>query len=567
MKGDMKADEVKEILDVAAGRKKAELVLKNVEIVNTLTEEIEKGDIAVHRGIIAGVGRYSGVREIDCSSLYAVPALIDAHTHIEMSMLTVSEFARLVVPRGTTSVIADPHEIANVLGSEGVKLILEEAKHTPLKVYCMIPSCVPSSPLETSGGRIDEEDIRELLKMDNVLGLAEVMNFPGVVNGEDDILAKIFAARGHVIDGHFPCSDEYWLNAYISAGIMSDHENVDIEGARRKLRRGMWVMIREGSAARNLHALRDLAKGSGSRRAMLVTDGDRAVADIIREGYLDHVFRRAVEEGIDPIRAVQMLTLNPAEYYGLNAGMIAPGKAADIVLLRNLERFEVSRVLVDGKDPEFGRFEYPEFAKNTVKARKIRREDVRVKNGSRLRVIEVVDGEIVTEESTENVEGMDVNSSEELRRRDVLKAVVVERHTGSGRVGVAFVRGFGLKKGAIAQSIAHDAHNIVSVGVGDEDICKAVNAVIDMQGGIAVFDGAKIKGLQLRIAGIMSDAGAEEVAERLDELHEMVSGMGCRLRSPFIALSFIALPVIPKLKVTDLGLVDVERFEVVEPVE
>ncbi len=548
-----KIAELKRLIEVAKGERRAEIVIKKAEIVNVLTEEIYTADIAIFNGIIAGVGSYSGIKEIDARNLYAVPGLIDGHTHIEMSMLSVSEFARLVVPRGTTCVVADPHEICNVLGKEGVKLILEEAKRTPLRVYCLVPSCVPSSPLETSGAVIEASDIAELLKLDGVIGLAEVMNFPGVINCDDEVLKKIVAAKDYIIDGHSPKLSGRELNAYIAAGIMSDHESTSADEALEKLRLGMHIMIREGSAARNLAALKSLA---GNRYTMLVTDGDRSVVDILREGYLDYVFRRAVEEGIDEITALQMLTLNPAEYFRINAGLIAPGRFADIVLLKNLRKFDVKSVLTAGREPEFKEFEYPEFVKNSVKAKKVSPDMLKMGSG-RARIIEVYDGEIVTGESVEYVDGIDV-------QRDILKAVVVERHKKSGRIGKAFVRGFGLKRGAIAQSIAHDAHNIVAVGTNDEEICRAVNAVIDMQGGIVVSDGNEIEALQLRIAGIMSDERAEVVAEKLERVERKIRQMGCKLKSPIITLSFIALPVIPKLKVTDLGLIDVEKFEVVD---
>ncbi len=347
-----------------------------------VNEEIFEGDIAVAEGFIAGIGRYSGIEECDATNLVAVPGLIDAHTHIEMSMLTVSEFAKLVVPRGTTGVIADPHEIANVLGKDGVKLMLEEAKTAPLRFYCMVPSCVPSSPLETSGAKIGVEEIKELLEEEDVLGLAEMMNFPGVVSAEREVLEKIVLAK--IVDGHAPGLSGKKLNAYIAGGASSDHETTSFDEAKEKLRLGMWVIIREGSAARNLSALRDVA---GNRHTMLVTDGDRSVKDIIEEGYLDHVFRRAIEEGVDEIKALQMLTLNPSEYFGINAGLITPSRVADIILLKNLRKFEVKEVVVGGRKPEFKRFKHPGWAKKTVKAGKISPENIQLKTG-RVRVIE-----------------------------------------------------------------------------------------------------------------------------------------------------------------------------------
>ncbi len=541
------------IIEVARGDRRADIVLKNVQLVNVLTEEVYESDVAFCDNIIVGVGRYSGIKEFDCRGLFAVPGLIDAHTHVEMTMLSLSEFSRLVVSKGTTAVVADPHEIANVFGIDGIKMLIEESKSTPLRFYCLIPSCVPSSKLETAGAEIGVKEIKELMKFEQVLGLAEVMNYPGVLNCEDEVLQKILAAEGKIVDGHCPLLSGEKLNAYISAGVYSDHEATRLEEAKEKLRLGMRIMIREGSAARNLRALKSLIP---NRYLMLVTDGDRSVLDIINEGYLDYLYRRAIEEGIDEFHALQMLTINPAEYFGINAGLIAPGRFADVVLLKNLKKFEVKKVFVDGRIPEFKSFEYPEWVKKSVKAKKITLKDVELRPG-KARVIVVYDGEIITGEVVEEVEGIDVS-------RDILKAVVVERHGKTSNIAKAYVKGFGLKRGAIAQTIAHDAHNIVAVGASDEDICKAVNSLIDIQGGIVVCDGKEVIALPLRIGGLMSDEKAEVLAEKLEKVENKIKELGCNLRSPIISLSFIALPVIPKLKLTDLGLVDVEKFEIVD---
>ncbi len=550
------------IIDVALGKEKADLVIKNAEMVNVLTEEFIQADIAICGDRIAGIGRYDGIEEIDANGLYAVPGLVDGHTHIEMSMLSVTEFARIVVPKGTTSVIADPHEIANVLGKDGVKVLLEEAKTTPLKVFCMIPSCVPSSPLETSGAVISSDDVAEMLEWENVIGLAEMMNYPGVIYKDPEVLKKIevVKAKQKPIDGHCPMLRGKELNAYISAGIGSDHESISEEEAMEKLRLGMRIMIREGSVARNLKALLNIAK-KAYRWCMLVTDGDRTTKDLIEQGYLDYVYRRAVEEGVDPIKALQMCTLNPAEWFGIPAGLIAPGRFADIVLLKNLEKFEVVKVVANGKVVgEIEKtYEYPEFVKQSVKLKKpIEPKDIAIEGKGMARIIRVIEGEIVTEENREYVEGIDVG-------RDILKIVVVERHKATGNIGKGYIRGFGLKKGAFASSVAHDAHNIVAVGTNDEDICKAVNRIAELQGGIVVVADGEVKAeLQLNIAGLMSEERAEVVAEKIDKIHEEIRKLGCSLKSPILALSFMALPVIPKLKVTDLGLVDVEKFEVTD---
>ncbi len=545
---------LKSLIDVAAGRKKADLVIKNANIVNVLTEEIYEGDVAIFKDRIAGIGNYNGIEEIDASNLYAVPGLIDGHTHIEMSMLSVTEFARIVVPKGTTSVVEDPHEIANVLGKDGIKVLLEEAKTTPLKVFCMVPSCVPSSHLETSGAVIDADDVDELLKIEGVIGLAEVMNFPGVINKDEEVIKKIISAKDHPIDGHAPLLSGRELNAYVSAGIGSDHESIDYNEALEKLRLGMRVMIREGSAARNLY---NLIKLAGNRYTMLVTDGDRTIKDLIEQGYLDYVYRRAVEEGLDPIKALQMCTINTAEWFGIDAGLIAPSKFADVVLLKSLEKFEVVKVIANGKVVgEIKRgFSYPDFVKKSVKVKKLSKEDIKIEGSGKARIIKVIEGEIVTDEEIEHVEGIDVN-------RDILKIVVVERY-GKGNMGKAYIKGFGLKKGAFASSVAHDAHNIVAVGTNDDDLCLAVNRVAELDGGIVVVDKDVKAELRLNIAGLMSEERAEVVAEKFEKINTELRKLGCRLKSPVFALSFMALPVIPKLKITDLGLIDVEKFEVV----
>lgn len=545
---------LKSLIDVAAGRKKADLVIKNANIVNVLTEEIYEGDVAIFKDRIAGIGNYNGIEEIDASNLYAVPGLIDGHTHIEMSMLSVTEFARIVVPKGTTSVVEDPHEIANVLGKDGIKVLLEEAKTTPLKVFCMVPSCVPSSHLETSGAVIDADDVDELLKIEGVIGLAEVMNFPGVINKDEEVIKKIISAKDRPIDGHAPLLSGKELNAYVSAGIGSDHESIDYNEALEKLRLGMRVMIREGSAARNLY---NLIKLAGNRYTMLVTDGDRTIKDLIEQGYLDYVYRRAVEEGLDPIKALQMCTINTAEWFGIDAGLIAPSKFADVVLLKSLEKFEVVKVIANGKVVgEIKRgFSYPDFVKKSVKVKKLSKEDIKIEGSGRARIIKVIEGEIVTDEEIEHVEGIDVN-------RDILKIIVVERY-GKGNVGKAYIKGFGLKRGAFASSVAHDAHNIVAVGTNDDDLCLAVNRVAELDGGIVVVDKDVKAELRLNIAGLMSEERAEVVAEKFEKINTELRKLGCRLKSPVFALSFMALPVIPKLKITDLGLIDVEKFEVV----
>ncbi|MBC8520646.1 MAG: adenine deaminase, partial [Methanomicrobia archaeon] len=529
-------------------------------------------DIAIARGLIVGLGRYEGREEIEAKDNYAVPGLIDGHTHVEMSMLSVSEFAKAVVPRGTTAVVADPHEIANVLGIEGIRAILEEAKATPLKVFCMAPSCVPSTDpsleLETPGARIGHEEIKELLQMEGVIGLAEVMNYGGVITKEEEVWKKIEVAKQlkTPIDGHAPLLSGKELNAYVLSGVGSDHESVSHDEAREKLRLGMRVMIREGSVAKNLKNIAPLLKSVDTRNCMLVTDGDRTPLDLKEEGYLDHVLRRAIEEGIDAVKAVQMCTINPAQWFKLDGflGCISPGKIADIVLLKNLEKFEVAKVIVNGKT-EFAsrtgydhKHFYPEYGES-VRIKQVKPEDFEIKleRARKVRIIGLIEGELLTEEIIEAISGIDI-------ARDILKIAVVERHHHSGNMGLGFVKGFGLKNGAVASSIAHDSHNIVVIGTNEKDMAFACNRLKKIGGGIVLCSGCEVKSeLELPIAGLMTDKGLDYAVKKQKDMDDKISEMGCKLRAPFITLSFLALPVIPALKITDKGLVDVEKRRIV----
>ena len=491
-----------------------------------------------------------------------------------MSMLSVSEFANAVVPRGTTAVVADPHEIANVLGIEGIRAILEEAKATPLKVFCMAPSCVPSTDpslgLETPGARIEHEEIKELLLMEGVIGLAEVMNYGGVITKEEEVWKKIELAKQlkTPIDGHAPLLSGKELNAYVLSGVGSDHESVSHDEAWEKLRLGMRVMVREGSVAKNLKNIAPLLKSVDTRNCMLVTDGDRTPLDLKEEGYLDHVLRRAIEEGIDAVKAVQMCTINPAQWFKLDDffGCISPGKIADIVLLNNLERFEVAKVIVNGKIlTEFAsrtKYDYKHFYPGygeSVRIKQVKPEDFEIKleRAIKVRIIGLIEGELLTEEIIEAISGIDI-------ARDILKIGVVERHHSSGNTGLGFVKGFGLKNGAVASSIAHDSHNIVVIGTNEKDMAFACNRLKEIGGGIALCSGCELKSeLELPIAGLMTDKGLDYAVKKQKEMNDKISEMGCKLQAPFITLSFLALPVIPALKITDKGLVDVEKGRIV----
>lgn len=562
--------ELSKIIKYARGEEEVDLLLKNVRLVNVLSGEIHLTNVAVARTRIVGFGEYRAKEVLDLDGYYLCPGFIDGHVHIESSMLTIPEFARVVVPHGTTAVVIDPHEIANVLGLDGIRYMLESSKYNPLSVYVMLPSCVPATDMETSGSQLASYDIAPLFGNPWVLGLAEMMNYPGVIFGDGEVLAKIASARGHPIDGHAPGLSGKDLAAYIAAGIGSDHECTTLEEAREKLRMGMYVMIREGSTAKNLRDLLPLVTPANARRMMFVTD-DRHPGDLIREGHIDHVIRLAIDQGIDPVLAIQMATLNPAEYFGLkDLGAIAVGRQADMVLFDNFKDFRILKVWRAGtlvaEDGKIIPWERPSRPIPLRSSMNIKWEGVDFRipaQSSKVKVIEVIPGQIVTRKlvtEAKIVDGYAVSDVE----RDILKIAVIERHTASGNMGKGFVKGFGLKKGAIASSVAHDSHNIVVVGVSDEDMMRAVKEIEAMKGGlVAVADGQVLARLPLPIAGLMSEKSAYEVEAELEELLRATKTLGCVLEEPFMALSFLALPVIPELKLTDKGLVDVTEFRFV----
>jgi adenine deaminase len=557
------------------GERPADLVLKRGRVVNVFSREATVADVAIHDGVFVGVGQqYHGGAEIDLTGRFVVPGLIDGHIHIESTMMTPPRLAEALVVHGTTTLVSDPHEIANVMGMAGIRYMLTESESVALDVFFMAPSCVPSSHLETSGATLDAGGLRQLLGHPRVLGLGEVMNFPGLLAGEKDLIEKTLLFKNRLIDGHCPGLMGPLLQGYVTAGIRSDHETADPQEAIEKIRAGMMVMIREGTSAKNLSDLLPVATPSNLAQLCFVSD-DLHPEDIVERGHLDFVLRKAVSEGLDPVDAIRMVTINPARYFGLkDRGAVAPGLNADCVVFEDLKEFRVSAVFKNGKSifrdgrptQFFQRREgRPASPFGALNIGDLRPEHFRVvAAGRRARVIGIVPGQITTKAEVVEVTGSDGWVTAD-PQRDILKLAVVERHHGSGRVGLGLVKGFGLKRGAIASSVAHDAHNIIAVGVTDQALSRAVHEVASMGGGIAVVSGDRTQAkVVLDVAGLMSEEPAHVLAARVGEAKNSVRALGCRLDAPFMSLSFLALPVIPELKLTDLGLVDVTRFEIVD---
>jgi adenine deaminase len=563
--------ELTQTIQIANGTVPADMLITNGKVVNVFSGEIYPADVAIAGGWIVGVGeRYEAREVIDVGGRYICPGFIDAHVHIESAMVTPHEFARAVLPHGVTTVVTDPHEIANVLGLEGIRFMLNNAKYGPLNMFVNASSCVPSTEMETTGARLEFYDLAPLLREPWVIGLAEVMNYPGVVNGDARVLEKIRAFEGRVIDGHCPGLSGKGLNAYVAAGVMSDHECSSVEEAREKLRLGMTIFIREGTPARNLRQLLPLVRTENERRICLCTD-DRSPVDLIDQGSIDHLIRLAVAEGLDPVTAIRLGTLNPAEYFRLNKrGAIAPGCHADLVVFSDLNDLRPEQVYRDGRlvaqDGMMLSWEWPAqrvTLRDTVNIDWGKVSFAIPLAGTRVRVIGIIPDQIVTEHllAAPRAEGGYALADPE---RDLLKMAVIERHRATGNVGLGFVRGLGLKSGAIASTFANDHHNIVVIGADDQSMFTAVRAVAATHGGMCVARGDSVLAqVPLPIAGLMSDQPIEVVRRQMDNIIATARQLGTSLNDPFMTMSFLALPVIPSLKLTDQGLVDVDRFELV----
>ena len=558
------------IINTARGFEKADLVIKNANIINVLSEEIYQADIAIKDGIIAGVGNgYFGEKEIDINGAYVSPSFIDGHVHLESTMMLPREFAKIVLPAGTTTVIIDPHEISNVLGLHGISFMHEVVKDLPIDVYTMLPSCVPATPFETSGFDLTSYDLSLLIDKPWVLGLAEMMNFPGVLNQDKNVMAKLELAKSYnkCIDGHAPYLSNKDLCAYIASGVKSDHECTTPEEAIEKMRLGMYIMIREGTAAKDLEALIPVLQECNTRKCIFVTD-DRHPADL--KEHINGMVRRAVKAGVPPVKAVQIASLNTAEYFGLkNLGAIAPGYKADMLILPDLKTFKPDIVIKNGqiavengnivsKIPEKTAIE----TRNSVNVRWITPEDFVIKTeAAKVQALEVIPNQLITKSVVSEIKIQDGNAVSNIEN-DTLKICVIERHRATGNIGKGFVKGFNLKCGAIASTVAHDSHNMIVIGTNDDDMYTAAVALIKCQGGkVVVKDGEIISSLPLPIAGLMSDRDFDFVINKCHELNQAAHSIGCKLEDPFMTMGFLSLPVIPELKITDKGVFDTNKLD------
>lgn len=563
----------KSMSNIARGLEPADLVLKNCQIINVFNSEIENNDIAIHNGIIVGIGSYSGKNEINMKNKYVSPGFIDGHVHIESSMLTPSEFSKLVIPKGTTRVIADPHEMANVKGVKGLGFMLKSSLDTPLNVHIMIPSCVPATSFETSGSTIDSEDIYSLRDREGILGLGEVMDYPGVIHAEKSVMDKLNIMQNHVIDGHAPNVYGKDLNSYLLKHIQTDHECTTKEELQEKVKRGMYIHLREGSATRNVAVLSKGVTDKNSHRLMFCTD-DKHPMDIVEEGHINYNIKIAIENGVNPITAIQMATINIANCYKLKQiGAIAPGYVADIISFDNISDIQPDHVFINGelvaKDNKV-LFETHKFENiHVIDSVNLNTEDINLDlhlKSNQVRVIKLVENNVVTKEvhrtvTTDN--GLYINNPKD----DVLKIAIVERHHYTKNIGLALLEGYGLKNGAIAMTIAHDSHNLVVVGDNDKDMIKAIKEIKRIQGGITIVSNNKvIDSLQLEIAGLMTNHDYKVVEQKLKEMNKAARLLGITeaVDDAFLSLAFMSLPVIPELKITDKGLFDVVQFKPVD---
>jgi adenine deaminase len=555
-------------LSIARGESRAELLFKNARVVNVFSGEIHQTNVAVEDGRVIGFGDYRAKRVIDLKGAYLAPSLIDGHFHVESSMLTAPEFARAVVPHGTGAVVIDPHEYANVLGLDGIRYVLESTKNLAVDFFIMLPSCVPATHLETAGAKLTADDLKLMIADERVAGIAELMNFPGVFLGFKSELAKIAAGKGKAIDGHAPGLRGKNLNAYALAGVRSDHESVEVEEAREKLRLGMHILLREGSTERNLKHLLPLINAHNAQNCSFATD-DKLAGDLVNEGHIDHAVRLAIKGGVPPITALQIATINTARHYQLhNLGAIAPRYWADFIVFDDLKNFRVRQTYKKGVlVAENGKFLGKSPAKislprSTMNLRYAPKDFLVKTSGSKkIRVIELITDQIVTKEiiASPKIEHGQIVADP---ARDILKMVVVERHRATGNVGVGFVRGFKLKRGAIASTVAHDAHNVIVAGTNDADILFAIQQLEKIQGGqIAVADGKVKAVLPLPIAGLVTDQPLPRALKLIDDLNAAARALGCDLAAPFMALSFLALSPIPSLKLTDQGLIDATKLK------
>ena len=564
---------LEEMIEAARGARAVDLLLRNCKLVNVLSGEVYSASIAIWQGRVVGFGDdYKAKEEMDLKGMYAAPGFFDSHVHLESTMLTAPEFARAVLPLGTTSVVFDPHEIANVLGLEGIRYILETTENLPLNVFIVLPSCVPATDLETSGAHLLARDLEVFKDEERVLGLAEMMNYPGVIYNSHEVIDKLKAFFGKVIDGHAPGLNGKELMAYAVTGIGSDHECTTEREAEEKLRLGMHIMIREGTTAKNMDELINLVFKHPNYRISFCTD-DKHPDDIEETGHINYIVRRAIQKGVPPIVAYQMATINAANYFKLSwkFGAIAPGRRADIIVLDDLNNVSIRKVFVKGRlvvhEGELVKGVIQPVSvpiRGTINVAWLYKEDFAIRaRGKRANVINIVPDQVVTRKSVEAVkieDGFAVADTE----RDILKIAVIERHLASGRIGLGFVRGFGFKSGAVASSVAHDSHNIIVVGTNDDDMLTAAVKIVKMQGGqVVVKNGEIIEALPLPIGGLISDQPYEEVKAKCRRIREAAQSIGSALSDPLMVMSFLALAVIPELRLTDKGLVDVTQFKII----